>query len=363
MQQDERLSSDELSKILHDTQFMHLIMQASPVGMVVVDRSGLIVYANPQLNAWLGYTEDELLGDRIETLVPSAARDRHAKVRKQYSKQPRARTMAEEKELFARRKDGSDFPVDISLHPFESKGSFFVLANVLDATQRRLADALPRERLRAIGEMVSGLAHESRNALQRARASLDLLELDLLDDKEQMELSHRIRRALEDLEHHYDEVKGYAAPIVLDLGEIEIESLLNELLNELDLQVADVSKITIQVDEGAAANLVDEFRLKQVLRNCIENAIQAGSPNGNPIEVRVFRSEDWQVIDIQDHGVGMSPEVAARVFEPFFTTKQKGTGLGLAICRRIIDAHNGMIEVQSTPGMGSTVSIRLPVRR
>ena len=350
--------------ILENSQLMHMVTNVSPAGLLVADAQGKIVFVNQQALLWLGYAEEDLIGQSVDVLLPEEARTLHATHRKRYAAKPRARAMAEEQELFARKKDGTEFPVDISLHPFQHEGERYVLANLLDATQRRAAAMVPQERLNAIGEMVAGLAHESRNALQRARASLDLLELDFEGDTEQMELARRIRRSLEDLEHNYDEVRNYAAPINLDFTEIDVLGLVKEVLQDLEAEFPLAKSVEVQ-GEGGLSNFADRFRLKQVIRNCIENAIQASSADEFRVCVRVGSCEgrkSWQMLEIIDAGEGLADGTAEQIFEPFFTTKQKGTGLGLAICRRIMDAHGGAIFAAPNPSEGTTVTIQIPCR-
>ena len=353
--------------ILKSAQLAEILASASPAGMLVVDSSGAILFANTQAVRWLGYSEAELQGMPVDQLVPTDVRRQHKSHRQRYLSAPKDRTMAKEQDLFAQRKDGTAFPVDISLHPFESEGKRYVLANLLDATQRRAAARLPEERLRAIAEMVSGLAHESRNALQRARASVDLLELDLHENPEQHELLLRIRRSLEDLEHNYDEVRHYAAPINLDVSEVELPKLVEEVVQDLESEFQNLPKIFVSSDTGVCQILIDRFRIKQVVRNCLENAIQATqtAKSSDPIYVNLSvvtlpEQSKYMRLDFVDAGEGLKDSVIEKMFEPFFTTKQKGTGLGLAICRRIIDAHKGTIYAESNPN-GATVTVQLPI--
>lgn len=351
------------ASILQSEQLAPMLAAVSPAGMVVVDGGGKIVYANPQISAWLGYADGELVGSSVDTLVPSMARQQHASYRNKFAQAPKPREMAKESDLFAQRKDGSLLAVDISLHPFMANACRYVLANVLDATQRRAAAKLPQERLKAIGEMVAGLAHESRNALQRARASLDLLQLDLESNEDHCELLRRIRNSLEELEHNYDEVRNYAAPINLDASEVAVDVLVHDVVAELGAEFDDLPQVNVECQPHEATNYLDRHRIKQVIRNCLENASQATvSPESHAILVKIWLEAGEQIIEFIDRGEGLSDDVARKMFEPFFTTKQKGTGLGLAICRRISDAHEGKISAAANELGGTTVQLRLPYR-
>ncbi len=352
---------------LAENHLFHGIFNASPAGMVITDLDGKIRMVNQQALEWFGYREEELLGKFIEILIPTAHRGAHTAHRARYMNHMTPRSMAKGRDLFSLCKDGTEFPVDISLHPLETPAEKLILANILDASLRQQAQRVPKERLAAIGEMVTGLAHESRNALQRARGCLDLLELDLDDDSEQRDLTRRIRQSLEDLERNYEEVRNYAAPIMLDRASLDLSHLLQESFDDLRFESgADNVTLHIEVSDGAVVNWVDKHRLKQVFRNLIENAISASAPDSELwARFKIIHVGDqlWQQIQFSDSGAGLSPELCSRIFAPFFTTKQAGTGLGLAICQRIVEAHAGTIRAIVSNEPGLTIQIDLPLIR
>jgi signal transduction histidine kinase len=230
-------------------------------------------------------------------------------------------------------------------------------------TQQKLVQS---ERLAAIGQMVTGLAHESRNALQRARSCLDLLELDLQEHAEQLDLTQRIRDALNDLQRNYEEVRNYAAPINLQRKPVDCSVLVKRAFQDLrDEFPKSEHKLLIHGPTTSVSVEADEFRLMQVFRNILENAM-AASNAGSVIEISFLKKEiegkSFQEIDICDSGDGMDKETLERFFEPFFTTKQTGTGLGMAICKRIVESHGGRIEAYSDKGRGTTIAVLLPIR-
>ncbi|MCA9129054.1 MAG: PAS domain S-box protein [Planctomycetales bacterium] len=353
---------------LSGNPLFQLIVEASPAGMLIVDQHGSIVMSNPQILEWFGYTEEDLVGQSIEKLVPEAHRTQHTAHRARYMNHISPRPMAKGRDLFGRCRDGSEFPVDISLHPIITPTEKFILAYVLDATARQKAQHVPKERLAAIGEMVTGLAHESRNSLQRARGCLDLLELDLAEHSDQLDLTRRIRRALEDLERNYEEVRNYAAPIVLDKIDCDLSKLVSETFEELNCEKPDgrCYQLQVNVQPGSEDNYVDRHRMKQVFRNVLENAMAASPPASEilvTIDTVLNDGQKWLRCRICDSGSGISPDIVARVFDPFFTTKQSGTGLGLAISRRIVEAHSGTITAITGQGSGACIQIQLPLIR
>ncbi len=236
-----------------------------------------------------------------------------------------------------------------------------------DVTELREAQqaALQAERLAAIGQMVAGLAHESRNALQRAQACLEMLELELADRPRARELVARIQRAQDHLHHLYEEVRGYAAPIQLQRSCRSLEKLWREAWADV-LAAAAEERPAVLREELHEADLrchVDPLSLEQVFRNVFENALAAVQ---GAVEITVSAAADQLAgqpairLSIRDNGPGLTAEQQRRIFEPFYTTKAQGTGLGMAIAKRIVDAHGGCISAQQAPGGGAEIVIVLP---
>jgi signal transduction histidine kinase len=233
------------------------------------------------------------------------------------------------------------------------------------AEEKRKAEerALQAERLAAIGQTVTGLAHESRNAFQRSQACLELLALELDGKPEQLELVQRIQRALDHLHRLYEEVRDYAAPIRLERQSCDLAHLWRDAWSHLELARKD--KPIQLIEKIASSDLslsVDWFGMGQVFRNILENAISA-TPSGGEIVITTlpakFEGKPALEISIRDTGPGLAPDSRERVFDAFFTTKAKGTGLGMAIAKRIVEAHGGKIVVGDSPG-GAEFIITLP---
>jgi signal transduction histidine kinase len=225
------------------------------------------------------------------------------------------------------------------------------------------------ERLAAIGQMVAGLAHESRNAFQRSHACLAELTLDLQEMPESLQLVRKVQKALDDLNFLLEEVREYSAPINLERRECNLESLVKETWQEIieAKQVNTFPKFLVEVS-GDVPNpvFVDRDRLGQVIRNLLENAIFACREPGL-IQVDICLVAQPQtspcfVIGVSDNGQGVPLESRTDVFAPFFTTKTKGTGLGLAICQRIAESHLGSLRVAESESGGARFLLSIPVR-
>jgi len=224
--------------------------------------------------------------------------------------------------------------------------------------------ALQAERLAAIGQVATGLAHEARNALQRIQASAEMLEMEVADRPEAQNYVRRIEQSQAHLQRLFDEVRGYAAPIHLDSTLCRISSLWREAWELLSPQRAGREAELCERGESCDRELVlDHFRMVQVFRNILENALAACH---DPVRIEVA-CEDAELagqpavrIVVQDNGPGLTPEQRRRIFQPFYTTKPKGTGLGMAIVQRLVEAHGGTIEVGDCD-RGCQLVITLPL--
>ncbi len=357
-----RLSSlAELYRVRRELQEsegrMRFLVENMPAGAVYVHHDRL--FFNRAVEAFTGYANDDI--QTVDAWFRVLCRDRADESREQYEWMERA-GFPDAFTIPIRRKDGVCRELEIAGYRYDHREIWVVSdrTELLEA-QRQVVQS---ERLAAIGQMVTGLAHESRNALQRARACLDLLELDLADRPEQLDLVTRIRRSLADLQRNYEEVRDYAAPINLRVDAVDLEAVIRETFEDLRYGLDRTDhRLTFCTRDGLGPIGADAHRLGQVFANVLDNAI-AASPGGAEILVTLDRqggeSKATRRIRIADKGTGMSPETAGRVFDPFYTTKQHGTGLGMAICRRIVQEHGGTIGVESEPGAGTTVTIELP---
>ena len=231
----------------------------------------------------------------------------------------------------------------------------------LHETQQKIVQS---ERLAAIGQMMAGLAHESGNALQRSRACLEMLALEVEDRPAALDLVARIDRAQNYLATLYEEVRQYAAPINLQRKDCDLRHLCRETW--VDLADVHAGKQIRLCEEGCDTDLscsVDRFAIGQVMRNILENAIFA-SAEGASIEVRCAATtlQERAAVRIRfiDQGQGMNADQRKHIFEPFFTTKTRGTGLGMAIAHRIVSTHGGTIDVADRDGPGAEMILVLP---
>jgi len=379
--------SDDMARAAHlarELQFgeerFRRVVEAAPSGMIMVNQEGQITLANLQAEKTFGYPREELLGRPIEMLLPERLRSGHRGFRHDYLCDPQARPMGAGRELFGRRKDGSEVPVEIGLSPIHTSKGLLVLASIVDISERKLAeleaarqrhDLAHLARVSTVGELSSSLAHELTHPitaiLSNAQAAQRFLAGDHVDLDE-------VREILNDIVSQ-DERAGeviHRLRLLLKKGEPQKHSDnvdLNEVIRDVvKLMRNDLINRNVTVDTDLAENLPavtgDRVQLQQVLLNVALNACEAmnGSDSFERRLLIASQCENGAVrVSVADRGVGIPEEKMEQVFERFFTTKSEGMGLGLSVCRTIIDAHRGKIWATNNADRGATFHFSLPI--
>jgi PAS domain S-box-containing protein len=354
-----------------------LAVEASPSGIVLVDREGKIALVNTHVEELFGYRREELVGKLVDILVPERFRAIHP-LRARFLAKPEADVIGAGRELFARRKDGTEFPVEIGLNPIETADGTLFLAAVADITARKQAELETlrhREelghlsRVAAMGQLAASIAHELNQPLsgitsnasagQRFidRGNVDLGELrDLLGD------------IIADGRRAGDVIRGLQSMVKKEVRARQRVNL-NELVTNVVRMVSPNAMLqTCQVETLLEPNLpeieADAVQLQQVLLNLIINAFDAMSDtpiNHRKVVIVTERSGDDAICtSVRDYGPGIPEEVGERVFEQFFTTKTRGLGMGLAIVRSIVKSHGGTITAENAEGGGARFYFTLP---
>jgi two-component system sensor kinase FixL len=369
---------DSSNSEIESHALLQAVLDTAVDAIITIDSRGTILSANNAVLRMLGYSSDELLGKPVSTLMPEPDRSQHDRYVSDYIATGTAKIIGIGREVKALHRDGNLVPVDLAVSEVKLGGRRIFTGILRDMSERYQAEAvlqqaeqrlIQNERLAAIGQMVTGLAHESRNALQRSRACLDMLELDLAEAPEQLDWVRRTKSALVELQTLYEEVRNYAAPIKLEMAEHQLSQIAKDVWRQLEaLHSSKEIQLVIEHDRAKACRC-DRRRISQVIRNIFENAI-AVAPHGSRVFVATEDSQDapgeFATIRIVDEGSGLNETQTEKIFEPFFTTKTKGTGLGMAIAKRIIDAHGGMIAVgdgrwASSPTPGAEIAFSLPI--
>ncbi|MBZ5635891.1 MAG: PAS domain-containing sensor histidine kinase [Acidobacteriia bacterium] len=368
------------------------LLESAPDAILELDDEGRIVLLNRMGEQIFGYTREELLGQTVEILVPEALRQAHKRHRTNYLNHPVIRPMGIGLKLEARRKDGSHFPVEISLSPVKSGAGFHVTAIVRDITGRRqMEDQLRVMQEKYVHELelrhreaeqasqlktefLANISHELRSPLHTVIGFAELLAEEIegtLNEKQKRFISHIHSDSLHLLElinDLLDLTKIEAGRLELRHEAFNIDPVIEEVLSSVRSR-ATAKSVDIRTDLAIPTPVfADQMRFRQVLHNLLTNAIKF-TPDGGKIWVEAAPRDSFAEISISDTGIGIPEEQHQAVFDKFyqvrFATKggSEGTGLGLAITKGLVEQHGGRIWLKSELGIGSRFTFTIPLEQ
>jgi PAS domain S-box-containing protein len=350
------------------------VLESASEGIILIDATGRITLVNAAAERMFDYARTELLGQPLEVLLPGRTRAGHVEHRAGYFAEPRVRPMGIGLDLSGRRRDGTEFPVEISLSHVVSADGGLAIAFITDITERKRVEAqlqrqrevlYQNEKLAALGTMAAGIAHEMNNPLGIITTRIEVMLLDaeqqalpgqVLDDLQVLHrASQRVARIAASLRSFARHSPGDRVPLDLNTVVDESVQLLQKPL------AADNIQIVTSLDRTLPTILGDASTLHQVLMNLLTNAREA-MPGGGQIRLETGPAErpGWIRLLVADTGAGIPAEEISKIFDPFFTTKRTGTGLGLSVSYGIIQDHHGTVDVQSIPGRGTTFVLAFP---
>jgi nitrogen-specific signal transduction histidine kinase len=356
----------ELTKSFHQVEnakkeWEHTV-DAIDEGIALVDLNSQILRSNRTLADWLRSTPNDLVGKYCYQIIHGVEAPPDYCPHQRALKDPTRICSAEFTEPHL---NGSFL---CTVYPFhDATGNFVGMVNVLkDITaQKRLQAHLIRsEKLAAVGQLATSLAHEINNPLQGIRGALELAREDIGDNPKPLEYLDMSQGEIDRLAKIVQRMLDFYRPATETAAPVDVRAVVEDILA---LSAKRVQHARVQVESEWEANLplVNGFanQLKQVFLNLVLNAVDA-MPNGGILRIRARLVEDtsrWLVVALTDSGEGIPPQDLDKVFDPFFTTKVNGTGLGLAICQTIVSSQGGRLTVDSTLGQGSTFAVWLPV--
>jgi len=367
---------DRIEVILRESDSsFRVLVESAPDGIVIADPQGLVVLVNAQTEALFGYSRDELLGQPVEMLVPHRVRDRHAELRNGYADAPRVRTMGDGQELYGRRKDGSEFPVSISLSPIRSGPDLLVFADVRDISAQREAEHRIQElntlldrqntELKAINQELEAFSYSVSHDLRAPLRAIDGFSRILVRengsqlDAQGHDRLARVRRAAQHMGDLIDDLLKLArvTRAELQVAEVNLSDLAAEICDGLQRQEP-VRSARMTIAPGMLAR-GDAKLLHIALDNLFGNAWKfTGLRDTAEIEFGRERSEDGLTYFLRDNGAGFDMAYADKLFGAFQrlhdTAEYPGTGIGLATVQRIIHKHGGHIRAQGAVDQGAT---------
>ena len=355
-------------------------LESAPDAMVIVDATGTILFANHQVTALFDYGLADLAGRKVEGLLPERFRGRHAGHRAQFARDGRVRPMGAGLELFARRRDGTEFPVEISLSPIRDGDRMLVAAAIRDVTDRKHIEAKlvaareTADRAREAADRASQsksrflatASHDLRQPLQTLallngtlrRTIADPISAEALAQQEQaIEAMSRLLNALLDIS------KLESGAIKPELADFSVAALFDELRADFAGLAANKG-LELQVEPSMDCVHSDPSLVEEILRNLIANAIKY--TREGYVRLRCLHEEALVRIQVLDTGIGIPPEQLPYIFDEFFqvgvaaNTVREGYGFGLSIVQRLVKLLNLGLQVESRVGKGSVFSLELP---
>ena len=345
------------------------LLESAQDSIVVVGSDGKIKFANHQTTSWFGYSNDELVGQPIEMLVPEKYRPVHVAQRNEYIHNPKPRQMAERiVDLRGRRKDGSEFPVSIALSPSQTLDGEYITAIVRDISEmRKLSD----QALFAREQAISAVSHDLKNPLAAIQASIQfILSKRLAPEKREQFVDRTLiivdrasKQMITIIQDLLDFSKVEAHRLSVDKHSEDAASIVSEVCTVFEPLAREKSiELRREIAAGLGTVYCERGRIVRVLSNLIGNAIKFTQVGGR-VTVSVELKGGNILFAVRDNGSGIKPEQLPHVFERYWQaeeTARKGTGLGLAIARGFVEAHHGKIWVESQVGHGSTFYFSLP---
>jgi len=371
-------SCSDITERLRAEERFRQVFEAAPNAMIMVNGEGSIALVNAQAERVFGYAREELLGQSIETLIPARVLPRHPELRRGFARAPETRAMGTGRNLFGLRKDGSEVPVEVGLNPISTPDGVFVVASVIDITERRKAED-EAERLRqdlahvsrvaTMGELTASIVHEISQPLttilSNAQAGLRSVgtgkaKMTTLGDifQDIVAADMRANQVVRNLRSLFSKGKADNQPLQLDAV---IQDVLSVVAR--DAQRRDVS-IRVEMPTPVPGVCGDRVQLQQVLLNLIVNAFDAlagvvDHPREVTVRVRRLGAEEVQ-IDVADTGPGIATDTLESLFDSFVTTKPNGMGMGLSVSRSIVRAHEGRIWAENNQDGGASFHVVLP---
>jgi PAS domain S-box-containing protein len=372
-------NSRDAAGMLHRNEKMVVaLLESASQAILSIDPAGRIVLANRRTEEIFGYAREELLGARIEILLPESKRASHGRQRDEYFAQPRIRPMGTGLDLAGRRKDGTEFPVEVSLSYIETQDGTFAIAFVNDTSERKKLEEqlMQAQKMEAVGRLAGGVAHDFNNMLTVIEGynRMILDELSPLDPLRGC--AEEIMKAADRAGALTNQLLAFSRRQVMQPRVMSVNTVIQRTEKMLRRLIGEDIEVRLGLGQDVGNIRADPTHIDQALVNLVVNARDA-MPTGGKITIETANVHlddtyvkthpgvfpgDFVMIAVSDTGHGMDAETRRRIFEPFFTTKEKGkgTGLGLATVYGIVKQSGGDIWVYSEKDKGTTFKLYFP---
>jgi PAS domain S-box-containing protein len=349
-----------------------LVVESAPNAMILVNDEGVITLVNKQTEILFGYERSELIGKKLEVLLPERFSSHHATHRNTFFKKPQTRSMGTGRDLFAKRKNGTEVQVEIGLNPIETAEGQLVLASIIDITERKLQEITLKKQVqleiknKELEQFAYVASHDLQEPLRTVSNYMQIFEEDYLGqlDAPAIKYIHSVKNATKRMSTLVKALLDFSR-LGRDrrLAHVDCKKLINNVVSDLQTMIKHSNAI-IDVAEMPTLNLY-EIEIGQLFQNLISNALKFHKKDSRP-EVHIFAmeaNEKWQ-FSVRDNGIGIAPAHFDRIFDIFqrlhTTAEYEGNGIGLANCKKIVELHQGEIWVESALGKGATFNFTIP---
>jgi len=356
------------------------VMDALIEGIIITNDEGRIERCNKASVEMFGYRQDEIIGQNISILMPPADGGAHHTYIDHYLRTGKAKIIGTGRELTARHKDGTIFPIHLAIGEINRDGAVRFIGMIRNLTDNKKAeertlrmhtDMITASRLTTMGEMAAAIAHEINQPLTAISNYASASERLLAHGTDHLEDVKTALRHIKTQSHRAGDIirklRSFVKSESVDLVPTDMNTIIDEIkpLAEVDANANNIA-ISFDVSTNLPEIIADQLQIQQVLLNLLRNGIDAmrdNAPEDRRLELHCYISTpDTVRIDVVDHGHGITEEASKKMFHPFFTTKSTGMGMGLAISHTIIKSHSGALSFSNNLSGGATFSVTLPTK-